>query len=117
MKQILMILNGSAYGSDETFNALRLAVALAHHDDAQLSVFLLGDAVTCAIGGQKTPDGFYNLDRMLRSIIGRGGAVACCGTCMETRGLTADDLIEETTRSTMQELAEWTIHADQVLTF
>jgi uncharacterized protein involved in oxidation of intracellular sulfur len=117
MKQILMILNGSAYGSDETFNALRLAVALAHHEEAQLSVFLLGDAVTCAIDGQKTPDGYYNLDRMLRSIIRHGGSVACCGTCMETRGLTADDLIKEATRSTMQELAEWTIHADQVLTF
>jgi uncharacterized protein involved in oxidation of intracellular sulfur len=117
MKQILMILNGPAYGSDETFNAIRLAAALAHHEEAQISIFLLGDAVTCAIAGQKTPDGYYNLDRMLRSVVRQGGVVACCGTCLETRGLTADHLIKEATRSTMHELAEWTIHADQVLTF
>ena len=117
MKQILMILNGPAYGSDETFNAVRLAVALARHDETQLRVFLLGDAVTCAIGGQKPPDGYYNLARLLKSIARHGGAIACCSTCLESRGLTADHLIEEAARSTMQELAEWTIHADQVLTF
>ena len=117
MKQILMILNGPAYGTDETFNAIRLAVALARHDQAQLTVFLLGDAVTCAIAGQKTPDGYYNLARLLKSIAHHGGAIACCSTCLESRGLTTDHLIEDATRSTMQELAERTIHADQILTF
>ena len=117
MKQILMILNGSAYGSDETFNAIRLAVALARHDEAKVTVFLLGDAVTCAVAGQKTPDGYYNLGRMLKSVVQHGGSIACCGTCLETRGLTADLLIKEAGRSSMHELAEWTIHADHVLTF
>ena len=117
MKQILMILNGSAYGSDETFNAIRLAVALARHDKAKVTVFLLGDAVTCAVAGQKTPEGYYNLGRMLKSVVRHGGSIACCGSCLEARGLTADLLIEEAGRSTMQELAEWTVHADQVLTF
>jgi uncharacterized protein involved in oxidation of intracellular sulfur len=117
MKQILMILNGSAYGSDETFNATRLAVALARRDDAQVTVFLLGDAVTCAVAGQKTPGGYYNLGRMLRSVVRHGGSVACCGSCLESRGLTTDLLVEEAGHSTMQELADWTVHADQVLTF
>ncbi|GAA2025604.1 DsrE/DsrF/TusD sulfur relay family protein [Terrabacter terrae] len=94
MKQLLLILNGPAYGVDETFNAMRLAVALSHRDDAHVKVFLMGDAVTCAIAGQKTPNGHYALDRMLRSFIRHGGQVAACGTCLDARGLTEDHLIE-----------------------
>ena len=117
MKQILMILNGSAYGSDETFNAIRLAVALARHDEAKVTFFLLGDAVTCAVAGQKTPDGYYNLGRMLKRVVRHGGSIACCGSCLGARGLTADLLIKEAGPASLQERAEWTIHADQVLTF
>jgi len=117
MKKVLLIVNGPAYGSDETFNAIRLANALARRDDAQTTVFLMGDAVTCAIAGQRTPDGYYTLDRMLRTFARHGGSIACCGTCLDARGLTKEHLIEEAHRSTIDELAEWTVGADQVLTF
>ena len=108
---------GPAYGWDETYNALRTAVALAERDDADPTVFLMGDAVTCAISGQQTPDGFYKLDRMLQTFVRKGGAVACCGTCLDARGLGADRLVAEATRSTMAGLANWTVEADRVLTF
>lgn len=117
MKKVLLILNGPAYGADETFNALRLAVALARRDDAAVSVFLMGDAVTCAVAGQKTPDGYYTLDRMLKTFTRHGGRVACCGTCLDARGLTKEHLIDEAPRSSMDELAGWTVDADQVLVF
>jgi uncharacterized protein involved in oxidation of intracellular sulfur len=117
MRKVLLILNGPAYGSDETFNAVRLANALARRDDAEVTVFLMGDAVTCAVAGQKTPDGYYTLDRMLKSFARHGGHIACCGTCLDARGLTKDHLIAEAPRSSMDELAEWTVAADQVLTF
>lgn len=117
MKQILLILNGPAYGADETFNALRLAGALSRRDDAEVKVFLMGDAVTCAVAGQKTPDGYYTLDRMLEGFLRHGGQVARCGTCLDARGLTEDHLIDDARRSTMEELAAWTVEADDVLTF
>ncbi|CAI9415178.1 DsrE/DsrF/TusD sulfur relay family protein [Nocardioides sp. T2.26MG-1] len=117
MKQILLILNGPAYGADETYNAVRLAVALSRRDDAEVKVFLMGDAVTCAVAGQKTPDGYYTLDRMLQGFARHGGRIACCGTCLDARGLTAGHLIDEAPRSTMDELAAWTVEADEVLTF
>jgi uncharacterized protein involved in oxidation of intracellular sulfur len=117
MRKVLLILNGPAYGADETFNAVRLAGALARRDDAEVTVFLMGDAVTCAVAGQKTPDGYYTLDRMLISFARHGGRIACCGTCLDARGLTAEHLIAEAARSTMDQLAEWTVAADQVLTF
>jgi len=31
-------------------------------------VFLMGDGVSCALCGQKTPDGYCNVERMLQSI-------------------------------------------------
>jgi uncharacterized protein involved in oxidation of intracellular sulfur len=115
--KVLIVVNGPAYGSDETFNALRLAIALSKRDDAQPRVFLMGDAVTCAVDGQKTPDGYYALDRMLKSFARRGGQIGCCGTCLDARGLVKEHLIGEAVRSTIDELAAWTVEADRVLTF
>jgi uncharacterized protein involved in oxidation of intracellular sulfur len=117
MKKILFIVNGPAYGSDETFNAIRLANALSRRDDAEVTIFLMGDGVTCAVAGQKTPDGYYTLDRMLMSFARHGGHIACCGTCLDARGLTKERLIAKAPRSNMEELAAWTVDADQVLTF
>jgi uncharacterized protein involved in oxidation of intracellular sulfur len=115
--RVLLIVNGPAYGSDETFNALRLAVALVHRDDVTVRLFLMGDGVTCAVAGQKTPDGYYTLDRMLKTFARHGGQVGCCGTCLDARGLTDDRLVEEAARSSMDELATWTVEADKVLAF
>jgi uncharacterized protein involved in oxidation of intracellular sulfur len=117
VKRILLIVNGPAYGADETFNAVRLAVALARRGDVEVRVFLMGDAVTCAVAGQRTPDGYYTLDRMLQGLVRHGGRIACCGTCLDARGLTKAHLIDEAPRSSMDELAAWTVEADQVLTF
>jgi uncharacterized protein involved in oxidation of intracellular sulfur len=117
MKKLLIIVNGPAYGAEETFNAVRLANALARRDDAKVTLFLMGDAVTCAIAGQQTPNGHYTLDRMLRSFARHGGNTACCGTCLDARGLAKEHLIDEANRSTIDELAAWTVEADDVLTF
>jgi uncharacterized protein involved in oxidation of intracellular sulfur len=117
VKKILLIVNGPAYGADETFNAVRLAVALSKREDAEVKVFLMGDGVTCAVAGQKTPEGYYTLDRMLRGFAHHGGRIGCCGTCLDARGLTEEHLIAEAPRSSMDELATRTVEADQVLTF
>lgn len=117
MSSILIIINGSAYGLDSTYNAVRLAGALARRDDVEPTVFLMGDGVTVAMGGQKTPDGYYKLDRMLKAITQRGSEVLCCGTCMDARGITPEMLVAGARRSTMDELAELTVKADKVLVF
>lgn len=66
--------------------------------------------------GQKVPPGYYNLELMTRAIC-RGGAVLLCGTCMDARGLTVDELVDGAQRSTLDELAQRTLAADQVLVF
>jgi uncharacterized protein involved in oxidation of intracellular sulfur len=61
----LVVLNDPAYGTERSYNGLRLAHALAKRDGDEVRVFLLGDSVTCALAGQKTPNGYYNLERMI----------------------------------------------------
>ncbi len=111
----LIILNDPPYGTERSYNGLRLAKALSS-SDAKVTLFLLADAVSCARHGQKVPQGFYNIELMLKSII-RKGEVLLCGTCMDARGITDEDVVENAKRSTMPELAERTLAADKVLVF
>ena len=114
----LILLNDPPYGTERSFNGLRMAHALAKNDpEAEITVFLMADAVLCAKAGQKTPDGFYNLERMLKGIAPRGVPIAVCGTCIDARGMADDAFVEGVRRSSMAELTTWTIWADKVITF
>ena len=114
----LFILNDPPYGTERCYNALRLAHTLLKKEpEAEITVFLMADAVIAARKGQKTPDGYYNMERMLKRVVTGKGAVLLCGTCMDARGMTAEDVIEGAGRSTMDELGEATIAADKVLVF
>jgi uncharacterized protein involved in oxidation of intracellular sulfur len=113
--EILIILNDPAYGTERSYNGLRMAKALSNKD-THISVFLMADAITCAKKGQEVPQGFYNLELMIKSVL-RKGEILLCGTCMDARGFTDEDVIEGTQRSTMPELAERTLAADKVLVF
>jgi uncharacterized protein involved in oxidation of intracellular sulfur len=114
--RVLVIVNDQPYGSERPYNALRLAGALAKREEVELRVFLLGDAVACAVAGQQLPEGHYHLDRMLKLLV-RRSEVACCGTCMDARALTEEQLVEGARRSTLEELTDWTLWADKTLTF
>lgn len=113
----LFILNDPAYGTERSYNALRLAGTLTKRDDVQIDVFLIGDAVGCAVAGQKTPDGYYKLETMIRSLARKGASIGCCGTCMDARGFTDETLTEGAARSSMEGLTDWTVAADKVLVF
>jgi uncharacterized protein involved in oxidation of intracellular sulfur len=114
----LIIINDPPYGTERPYNALRLALALQKRaPDDELTVFLMADAVTAAKAGQKTPDGYYNVERMLRRVLAGKAQVLLCGTCMDARGMTAEDLMTGTRRSSMDELAEATSAAAKVIVF
>jgi uncharacterized protein involved in oxidation of intracellular sulfur len=115
--RILMILNDAPYGSEGTYNGLRLAGSLAKQEGVELEVFLIGDAVSGAHQGQKVPQGYYNVQTMLGAVLRRNGAVGVCGSCMDARGISDADLVEGTHRSSMDELTRWTVEADKVITF
>lgn len=113
----LLVLNDPPYGTERSYNGLRLAGALAKREGHQVRVFLMGDAVGCAMAGQKVPDGYYHLDRMIESAGRHGAEVACCGTCLDARGIQEEQLTKGARRSTLDELADWTTWADKVITF
>ncbi len=113
----LFILNDAPYGSERTYNGLRLAGAVARREGSTVRVFMIGDAASAAHKGQKVPQGFYNIEVMMGNVLRHGGAVGICGTCMDARGLTDGDLADGAHRSTLTELAEWTAWADKVLVF
>ena len=114
---VLLILNDGPYGTERSYNGLRLAIALARVAGTTVRVFLMADAVACAKRGQTTPEGFYNVGRMLKGLTARGVEVGACGSCMDARGYGDADLDEGVCRSSMAQLAGWTLEADRVVTF
>ncbi len=113
----LVILNDAPYGSERTYQGLRLAGSLAKHVDVELKIFLIGDAVVGAHRGQKLPSGHYNVQTMLSTLVHRERPIAVCGSCLDARGISDAELVEGAHRSTMEELTAWTIEADKVITF
>lgn len=114
----LFILNDGPYGTERSYNALRLALGMKKRDhDSEVTVFLLSEAVQCAHANQKTPDGYFNMERMLKGVIAGKGRVLICGTCIDARGISEESLVTGAVRSTMAELADATAEADKVLVY
>jgi uncharacterized protein involved in oxidation of intracellular sulfur len=88
-----------------------------HADKVEVRIFLLADAVFCGLPNQNTLNGYYNIERMLESVIQRGGEVRSCGGCSEARGIDELQLIEGVQLSNMKEFAQWTVECDKVITF
>jgi uncharacterized protein involved in oxidation of intracellular sulfur len=116
--QILLILNDPPYGNERCYNGLRLALALAKSEPTTgITVFLMADAVIAAKTGQKTPEGYYNVERMLKGVVVGKGQILVCGTCMDARGLADTEIMAGARRSSMAKLAAATLAADKVLVF
>lgn len=116
--KFLLIVNDPPYGTERVYNALRLAHALLKKEpQTTVTVFLMADSVVAAKSGQKTPDGYYNVERMLKRVLAGKGEVLLCGTCMDARGLEDAALTAGARRSTMDELADATVEADKVMVF
>ena len=117
-QKILILINDAPYGTEKAYNALRLAIQLGkEHDDIEVRVFLMADAASCALANQNTPNGYYNIERMLKSIIAGGARVKICGSCAEARGLKSAQLIKGAEISNMSALAEWVVDSDKAMTF
>lgn len=117
MTRTLFILNDAPYGTERSYNAVRLASALSKRDNEELKIFLIGDAAACAKANQKVPQGYYNLEVMLKAPARRGAEIGVCGTCMDARGIDDGELAQGTRRGTLEELTDWTQWAERVLVF
>lgn len=115
--KILFIVNDGPYGNERPYNAVRLVNSLSKSEDDEARLFLMGDGVTCAGRGQSTPNGWYNLEKMLVVASRQRVAIGACGSCMDARGSTDEHLVNGVRRSSMAELTEWTRWADKVIVF
>jgi uncharacterized protein involved in oxidation of intracellular sulfur len=117
MQRILIILTEPPYGNEKPYNALRLARALLDKKGVRLSIYLLGDAVTGAKKGQKTPGGSYNIGKMLTFLANKGVPISLCIICQEARGIKDGELLDGVKPGGMQVLSDWVLKHDKVLTF
>lgn len=114
----LFIINDAPYGSEKAYNALRFAMQIQKgYEKAEVCLFLMADAVTCALPNQNTPSGYYNIERMLKTVISKNGKVKLCTTCADARGTKDFKFIEGAELSKMKELTQLTIESDKVITF
>jgi uncharacterized protein involved in oxidation of intracellular sulfur len=115
---LTIIFNDSPYGIEKPWNALRLAsTSVSDEIGMDVNIFLMGDSVVSAKKGQKTPEGYYNMEKMLKSLIGRGIEVRVCGACINARGLKEDELVDGVLRGSMKILANWIKKSDKVVSF
>jgi uncharacterized protein involved in oxidation of intracellular sulfur len=116
--KILLVINDAPYGNEKAYNALRLAMTLQkEHIGIEVRIFLMADAVFCGLSNTNTPNGYYNIERMLKSIISQGGLVKACGTCGQARGTQDLILIDGVEKSNMKEYTQWVIECEKVINF
>ena len=118
MKKVLILINDAPYGTEKAYNGFRLAMQIQKdYENTDLCVFLMADAVTCALPDQNTPNGYYNIERMLKAVLMKKGKVKLCGSCSDARGIKGMQLVEGAELSTMKELSQLTMECDKMMTF
>jgi uncharacterized protein involved in oxidation of intracellular sulfur len=114
----LIIINDAPYGTEKAYNALRIANQLnKDYPENEVVIFLMADGVNCAIPNQNTPNGYYNIERMLKQSARNGAKLLLCGSCLEARGLKNLQPTDGAEISTMAELTKQITECDKVLTF
>jgi uncharacterized protein involved in oxidation of intracellular sulfur len=116
--KILILINDAPYGTEKAYNALRLANQLnKNHEAVEVRIYLTADAVNCAVANQTTPNGYYNIERMLKLSLNKGAKVRICGSCADARGLNTSQLVEGSEISSIGALADWVIDSDKIIVF
>ena len=118
MQKITIIVNGTPYGTEGPYNALRLAGALlSGQERAEVNLFLMADAVFSAKRGQDPPKGYYDVEQMLSDVIEKGASARLCGTCSKARGIGEEEIVNGSSISSMIELSRLVTESDKVICF
>jgi len=111
-----LILNDAPYGTERSYNGLRIALSLSKKNE-DVRVFLMGDAVSCGVDNQQTPNGYYNIGRMIKSLLQKGGQVNAGGSCCDARGVLEKGLIEGVIKSDLETSTSWIQESSLSLVF
>lgn len=116
--KVLVILTDAPYGNEKMFIPLRLIMTLQDENpDAVIRIFMIVDSVTAALPNQITPEGYYNLEKMLKAVMNKGAEIKLCGTCIRSRGIRELKLIDGIEIGNMKLLSDWTVDSDKIISF
>lgn len=113
---ITVILNDPPYGTEKSYNGLRLALGLQKKGE-KVNLFLMADSIFCALDKQETPNGYYNIGRMIKLFLNNNGQIITCHSCMKARGIAEGNFIEGVKEGNMEMLAEWSVQSDKVINY
>ena len=116
MKKFLFIFTNQPYnGTDNAYNALRLARALKEKGEE----VRMNDAVDLARNSAKKPENYdVDLVAMLKELHAGGAMLKVCGSCQTRCGLhVGEPYFEAEVKGSMDILSEWVRECDQVMTF
>jgi tRNA 2-thiouridine synthesizing protein D len=116
MVTFTIIINEAPYGKERALSALRFA-ATADIESNKVRIWLFENGVYLAKKGQKPAQGIINCGELLKNLIDGGAEVKACVVCVEARGLTQADLLDNVKTATVHELVEWTANSDKVIVF
>ena len=112
---VLLVLSHAPFEGDVTWNALRLAGALAGRK-VPVRIFVMNDAIDLVRQGAMPEGAEFDLQAMLRELLARGARIKICTTCVTRCGLHSGDLLPEAILSSMADLAAWVVESDRVVT-
>lgn len=116
MQTVTIVINEAPYeGRDLAWNGLRLAEACLV--DISVNVFLMEDGIDAGRKGQTPPEGYPNLEEIIVRILEEGARVKACGVCLDSCGMSREELIDGIEEGTMMQLAEWVRESDKVISF
>ena len=110
----LFVLHDSPYGTERTYNGLRWARhMLRKGDQHEVRVFLFGDAVVSVHSEQQTPNGYYNVGKMLQDLAEHGATSVPAEAAWTHAGSPRTGWSRAATARRWIELSEWTDWADR----
>ena len=116
--KILININEAPYANENVYNALRIAMQFQKDiEKAEIRIYLIADGVFCALRNEKTPPGFYDIEKMMGEVIQKGAVVKMCTSCGESRRLKDLKLIEGAEWSNLKTLTDWMIDSDKVINY
>ncbi len=117
MSTVTIVIQNAPYKSDnKAWHALRFAGA-ALVEDMTVRLHLLDNGVEVGQKNQQVPEGFVNLEELLKELMEYGIEVRACGTALDHCAIDEDAMIDGVERGSMKALAAWVKTSDNVMTF
>lgn len=117
-QKLLFIFNESPYGTEKTFNSLRLATNLQEEygNQIEMKLFFFSDSVIAGLAGQNPNEG-ANIQQVVEILVSQGAEVKLCTSCSKARGIQSLPLVEGVSLGTLDDVSAWTLWADKVINF